>query len=129
MTESEELFRRFCKSQGWRVERIDEHAVAEGSEVPESRLQSGDGTGIVVEVKQFDPNPEEQQAAQGSGSGMLGGKPGHQLRQVIPKSRGPTIGHGTWTEFATPTRPYGSLIYGSDRLAGRPAPVTVASHG
>ena len=86
MTESEELFRRLCKSQGWRVERIDEHSVAEGSKVPDFRLQLGDGVGIVVEVKQFDPNSEEQEAAQGRGSGVLGGKPGHRLRQVIPKA-------------------------------------------
>ena len=86
MTESEELFRRLCKSQGWRVERIDQHSVAEGSKVPDFRLQLGDGVGIVVEVKQFDPNSEEQEAAQGRGSGVLGGKPGHRLRQVIPKA-------------------------------------------
>ena len=86
MTESEELFRRLCKSQGWRVERIDEHSVAEGSKVPDFRLQLGDGVGIVVEVKQFDPNSEEQEAAQGRGSGVLGGKPGHRLRQVILKA-------------------------------------------
>ena len=86
MTESEELFRRFCTSQGWRVEKIDEHSVAEGSKVPDFRLQLGDGAGIVVEVKQFDPNPEEREEAQGKGSGVLGGKPGHRLRQVITKA-------------------------------------------
>jgi hypothetical protein len=86
MTESEELFRRFCGSQGWRVEKIDEHSVAEGSKVPDFRLQLADGVGIVVEVKQFDPNPEELAAAQGRGSGVLGGKPGHRLRQVISKA-------------------------------------------
>ena len=86
MTESEELFCRFCKSQGWRVERIDEHSVAEGSKVPDFRIQLEDSAGIVVEVKQFDPNPEEREAAQGRGSGVLGGKPGQRLRQVIPKA-------------------------------------------
>ena len=54
--------------------------------MPDFRLQLGDSAGIVVEVKQFDPNPEEQEAAQGRGSGVLGGKPGHRLRQVIPKA-------------------------------------------
>ena len=86
MTESEELFCRFCKSQGWRVERIDEHSVAQGSKVPDFHLLLGDGAGIVVEVKQFDPNPEEREAAQGKGSGVLGGKPGQRLREVIPKA-------------------------------------------
>ena len=86
MTESEELFCLFCKSQGWQVERIDEHSVAEGSKVPDFRLRLEDSAGILVEVKQFDPNPEEREAAQGRGSGVLGGKPGHRLRQVIPKA-------------------------------------------
>lgn len=86
MTESEELFCRFGKSQGWRVERIDEHSVARGSKVPDFVVRLGDGSGIVVEVKQFDPNPEEREAAQGRGSGVLGGKPGQRLRQVITKA-------------------------------------------
>ena len=86
MTESEALFRRFCTSQGWRVERIDEHSVEEGTKVPDFRLQLENGAGIVVEVKQFDPNPKGREAAQGRGSGVLGGKPGHRLRQVIPEA-------------------------------------------
>jgi len=86
MTESEELFFRFGKSQGWRVERIDEHSVAQGSKVPDFVVGLGDGSGIVVEVKQFDPNREEREAAQGRGSGVLGGKPGQRLRQVISKA-------------------------------------------
>ena len=86
MTESEELFRRFCQSQGWRAEKIDEHSVAEGRKVPDFRLQLGDGTRIAEEVKQFDPNLEERATAQGRGSGVLGGKPGQRLREVIPKA-------------------------------------------
>ena len=86
MTESEELFCRFGKSQGWQVERIDEHTLGQGSKVPDFLVRLGDGTGIVVEVKQFDPNPEEREAAQGRGSGVLGGKPGQRLRQVITKA-------------------------------------------
>ena len=39
---------------------FDEHSVAEGSKVPDFRLQLGDSAGIVVEVKQFDPNPEDR---------------------------------------------------------------------
>ncbi len=86
MNESEELFCRFGKSQGWRVERIDEHSVAQGNKVPDFLVRLGDGAGIVVEVKQFDPNREEREAAQGRGSGVLGGKPGQRLRQVITKA-------------------------------------------
>ena len=86
MTESEKLFCRFGKSQGWRIERIDEHSVAHGSKVPDFLVRLGDGASIVVEVKQFDPNPEERAAAQGRGSGVLGGKPGQRLREVIPKA-------------------------------------------
>ena len=55
MTESEELFHRFCKSQGWRVERIDEHSVAEGSKVPDFRLQLGDSASIVVASTPLSP--------------------------------------------------------------------------
>ena len=86
MNESEELFCRFCKSQGWRVDRIDEHSVAQGSKVPDFLVRLGNGAGIVVEVKQFDPNPEEREAAQGRGSRMLGGTPGQRLREVISKA-------------------------------------------
>lgn len=86
MTESEELFCRFGQSQGWPVERIDEHSVARGSKRPDFLVRLGDGARIVVEVKQFDPNPEEREAAQGRGSGVLGGKPGQRLRQVITKA-------------------------------------------
>lgn len=86
MTESEILFCRFGKSQGWRIERIDEHSVAHGSKVPDFLIRLGDGAGVIVEVKQFDPNPEERKAAQGRGSGVLGGKPGQRLRQVITKA-------------------------------------------
>ncbi|MYG80363.1 MAG: hypothetical protein F4187_00665 [Gemmatimonadetes bacterium] len=60
MTESEELFRRFGKSQGWRVERLDEHYLGQGSNVPDFLVRLGDGAHIVVEVKQFDPNPAER---------------------------------------------------------------------
>lgn len=86
MTESEELFRRFCKSQGWHLERIDEQSVAQGSRVPDFRLRLEDGAAIVVEVKQFDPNPEEKAAELAEGSGVLGGKPGQRLREVISKA-------------------------------------------
>ena len=61
--------------------------MAEGSKVPDFRLQLGDGAGIVVEVKQFDPNPEEQEAAQGRGSGVLGGKPGHRPASGDPEGQ------------------------------------------
>ncbi|MCY3808154.1 MAG: hypothetical protein OXG58_01740 [Gemmatimonadetes bacterium] len=39
MTESEQLFRRFCESQGWHLERIDEQSAAQGSRVPDFRLR------------------------------------------------------------------------------------------
>ena len=62
MNESEELFCRFCKSRGWRTARIDAHSMPPGSKVPDFRIRLADSAGIVVEVKQFDPNPEEQEA-------------------------------------------------------------------
>ena len=89
MNESEELFCRFCKSHGWRVDRIDEHSVAHGSKVPDFRLQLADGAGIVVEVKQFDPNPEEQGAQRRLEAGEVvsqGTKPGKRLRSVVSKA-------------------------------------------
>ena len=42
MTESEELFYRFGKSQGWRVERIDE---ALGRKVPDFFVRLGNDAG------------------------------------------------------------------------------------
>lgn len=86
MNESETIFRRFCESLGWRVRCVDPHSMPQGSNAPDFYLQPASRAGIVVEVKQFDPNPEEREAAQGRGSGVLGGKPGHRLRQVISKA-------------------------------------------
>lgn len=76
MTESEKFFCRFGRSQGWRVERIDEHSLGQRSKVPDFLVRLGSGAVIVVEVKQFDPNLEEREAAQGRGSGVLGGQTG-----------------------------------------------------
>lgn len=86
MTESEELFCRFGKAQGWRVDGIDEHSLGQGSKVPDFLVWLGDGSEIVVEVKQFDPNPAERAAVQGRGSRVMGGKPGQRLREVISKA-------------------------------------------
>ncbi|MDE0260594.1 MAG: hypothetical protein OXR82_19675 [Gammaproteobacteria bacterium] len=83
MTESEELFHRFCKSQGWRVGRI---GAAPGRKVPDFFVRLGNDAGIVVEVKQFDPNTEEREVAEGKGSRVLGGKPGNRVRQVLTKA-------------------------------------------
>ncbi|WP_420461657.1 hypothetical protein [Candidatus Palauibacter sp.] len=89
MNESEELFRRFCEFQGWRVERIDAHSMPHGSSVPDFRIVRRSSRGIVVEVKQFDPNEEEQEAQrrlEAGGRGSLSGTPGKRLRGVISKA-------------------------------------------
>ena len=89
MNESEELFRRFCKSRGWRIARIDAHSMPPGSNVPDFRLRFADSAGIVVEVKQFDPNPEEQEARRRLVAGELvlqGATPGKRLRGVISQA-------------------------------------------
>ena len=83
MTESEELFHRFCKSQGWRVGRI---GAAPGRTVPDFFVRLGNDAGIVVEVKQFDPNTDEREVAEGKGSRVIGGKPGNRVRQVLTRA-------------------------------------------
>lgn len=88
-TESEALFERFSESRGWRVRRIDPHAASPGSKVPDFILRPARGVGIVVEVKQFDPNPEECEQDRRSSPGevaLYGTTPGKRLRSVISKA-------------------------------------------
>ncbi len=88
MTESEELFQRFCRSRGWCIQRIDPHSAPHGTKVPDFYLRPAKGAGVVVEVKQFDPNPEERDHATRRSDGEVaihGTTPGKRLRKAISK--------------------------------------------
>ncbi|MCY3704882.1 MAG: hypothetical protein OXH08_05160 [Gammaproteobacteria bacterium] len=89
MNESEELFHRFAKARRWRVKRVDPHSLPLGSAAPDFRLRLADSTTIVVEVKQFDPNPKEQEEQRRLEAGEVvvqGTKPGKRLRKVVTKA-------------------------------------------
>lgn len=86
MNESEKLFHSFCKSRGWRVQCIDPHSMPDGSNAPDFYLQPFNRDGIVVEVKQFDANPQERDEARRISGGEVvvrGTTPGKRLRGVI----------------------------------------------
>ena len=89
MTESEELFQRFCRSRGWCIQRIDQHSAPHGTQVPDFYLRPARGACVVVEVKQFDPNPEERDHARRQSDGevvVYGTTPGKRLRKAISKA-------------------------------------------
>ena len=102
MTESEELFRRFCKSRGWHLERIDEQSVTQGSRVPDFRLP--DWYAVLTDMRGLDVIEYRVPTDQGSpivpplpgaaglvsglppvdgrGGARLRGQPHHKLRHA-----------------------------------------------
>ena len=95
-TISEELFERFCKENKIQLSRIEVSTVS-GKKEPDYEIATSLGT-VLVEVKQFDPNPEElrlQKQLEDKGwTEAFGGEPGAKVRLKIQsaakqlKSRG-----------------------------------------
>lgn len=95
-TISEELFERFCKENKIQLSRIEVSTVF-GKKEPDYEIATSLGT-VLVEVKQFDPNPEElrlQKQLEDKGwTDAFGGEPGAKVRLKIQsaakqlKSRG-----------------------------------------
>jgi len=86
VNEPEKLFVRFCQYQAWKFERIDE---SHRKRTADFCLKLEDGTGVVVEVKQFDPNKQERKEQQRLDDGrfvLTGSKPGKRLRSIIGKA-------------------------------------------
>lgn len=87
VTRSEALFVELCEVVGWRVERLSE--AGHGIPSPDFLLEASDGTSIVVEIKQFDPNPEERKELEKLEAGRMAQsstKPGKRVRQAIRKA-------------------------------------------
>ena len=95
-TISEELFERFCKENKIQLSWIEASTIP-GKKEPDYEIATSLGT-VLVEVKQFDPNPEElklqKQLADRGWTDAFGGEPGAKVRLKIqsaakqPKSRG-----------------------------------------
>jgi hypothetical protein len=84
-TESERVFEQFCTAAGIPFSRILEEATP----TPDYTIRLG-GQDVVVEVKEIDPTPEEQEserliAERGHGL-VIGGTPGEHVRKKIAKS-------------------------------------------
>lgn len=85
LTKAETLFEEFCREYGLVCGRIPESSVP-GERRPDYRLIGQVGTEIVVEVKQFDQNPEEIAAERALNEGKhvaTGGTPGARMRSAI----------------------------------------------
>ena len=90
MTDSEELFEQFCKMNGLHCERVPT-ASEDEEQRPDCRVTGLRETTIVVEIKQFDPNPEEENAIKKMSQGQMAGfrsVPGDRLRRAIRKADG-----------------------------------------
>lgn len=95
-TISEELFERFCKENRIKFSRIEVSAIS-GKKEPDYQMETSSGK-VLVEVKQFDPNPEElklqKQLDDRGWTDAFGGEPGAKVRLKIQsaakqlKSRG-----------------------------------------
>lgn len=95
-TISEKLFERFCKENNIQLSRI-EASIIPGKKEPDYEVETSSGK-ILVEVKQFDPNPEElklqKQLEERGWTDAFGGEPGAKVRLKIQsaakqlKSRG-----------------------------------------
>jgi hypothetical protein len=88
LTLSEQLFEEFCRSASITCERILPSAVA-GARSPDYRIRDQVGDAVIVEVKQFDPSPEEKKEIEAWLAGKVvvrGGVPGARLREVIDRA-------------------------------------------
>ena len=87
VTKSEALFVELCEVIGWAIERLSE--AGPGIPNPDFLLQACDGTSIVVEIKQFDPNREEREELEKlevGGLAQFSTKPGKRVRKAIKKA-------------------------------------------
>lgn len=87
-TISEKLFERFCKENRIKFYRI-EASVIPGKKEPDYEIETSSGK-VLVEVKQFDPNPEERklhkQLQDRGWTDAYGKEPGHRVRDKIDRA-------------------------------------------
>ena len=82
---AEQTFREFCDQAGIQCDRVPE--VNEEKRPDYEIFVSGQK--IIVEIKQFDPNPEEKKALKDlekKGHALFGDKPGARVREAIRKA-------------------------------------------
>ena len=82
-TISENHFEDFCSQKGLILKRVQ----TAGTPTPDYELLIG-GVKVIVEIKQFDPNPEEKRAKLVSGKVMIinAGKLGERIRKAISEA-------------------------------------------
>lgn len=86
--ESERLFEEFCEHNGLRCVPIAT-ASDVGERRPDYRVTGSGGREIIVEIKQFDPNPKERADDQALLAGKVvvtGGIPGQRAREAIDRA-------------------------------------------
>ena len=90
MTESEKLFLAFCEDRKWPIKRLEPPG-------PDFCVTLADRTGLVVEVKEYTPNKEEQAAERPYEAGkpaIYGTTPGKRLRGKINRANKQFKVHG-----------------------------------
>lgn len=80
-TDSEALFEDLCDRLGWVWSRVEE-AELEGYRRPDYWVRLGQNREVIVEVKQFDPNPQERQQLQARVAAYRS-TPGDRIRKAI----------------------------------------------
>jgi hypothetical protein len=84
-TESQQLFESFCSSSSVPIYPIP-RSIKLGEQTPDYDIFIS-GYRVVVEVKQLEPNPEDQKyinRLQRTGStGIISSQPGHRVRKAI----------------------------------------------
>ncbi len=84
-TKSEKLFEELCARGSIQLLPIEESNVP-GERRPDYMMVTGRGTQIIVEIKQFDPNPAEAEIRKRVLAGEAvahGGMPGERVRRAI----------------------------------------------
>lgn len=88
MTSSEDLFEKFCKENNIVCSKIEESTT----KTPDYKIEI-DGVTVIAEIKQIDPNKEEQALIRKLENGEIirtGGTPGDRVRSKI-KSASPQL--------------------------------------
>ncbi len=82
-TRSEELFKKYCADQSYRVEKIPEGV----EKAPDFKVITPHGT-VIAEIKELCANPEESNLASGNGKTLckrIGKRVGEKIKQAMQK--------------------------------------------
>lgn len=111
LTESEALFENLCDHSGWEWSRV-EQAEQEGHRRPDYRLSLCQNREVIVEVKQFDPNPQERRQLQAR-IPTYSSTPGNRIRKAIQSgaSQLKALSEGKWPTILVVYDTTGSMMH------------------